>query len=512
MGVSKEALLRGLQKAKDYTDSKTLGADGVVDITTPELDSIFFDPIEIEEHRSTLRKTTILDWQTSTLSSSTGEIGVTTDGTRAITSNQLSKDIIRIETALTASLFAYDENGEYVGVWNGSTFVKSAVRFTSCNFDAVRMAFPEYQYYIVVLGSNAVESAKTGVFIYVGTDYTTTKETIVTGDPVTAMVDVAESYFNVAYDPNDLINYKSYYGLYGINTEFEGVKMIQCTELLYALLTGTYYQSSRYVTGKNGNNYPSTWGWSTDGSGEQYSPPKNTNEGYIYSDYLQAQFMAKYFDAKGLLSKYSPDHNNLHVGDLLFVGNETNNPSNYKGIAHAALVVMLGNNGFYTIDGGKDVDRIVADGKSAISVQFWSYSTDSSYYYVSCPLGTVTSSVEVELRRKIRINKSVTSSASNSYIVGYIGNLNKGFHTIVVDVDPDEDVIWRAHPYYSSDNNGKPYDTYDCAKDRLTTKRFFVYIQQDNTPVNLRAMQSTGAAKMVGVNSITVYKGYVGDV
>ena len=91
------------------------------------------------------------------------------------------------------------------------------------------------------------------------------------------MLQVAGSYFERAYDPDDMIVYRSATGLYAEKTCYTGeeplksggsvwvenAKALQCSEFAMAVCSGIPYGLSRYVQETNERLW---WGFKTDGS------------------------------------------------------------------------------------------------------------------------------------------------------------------------------------------------------------------------------------------------------
>lgn len=149
-------------------------------------------------------------------------------------------------------------------------------------------------------------------------------------DEVGPMMEVAESYLNVAYDPNDYITYRTQTGLFSENVYYQGEKAIVCSMIQEACLYGIYYENSRYVQNVNER---SLWGFVTDGTGEYAS---KTQSGFM-DDYLIAANLARYFYDHGWLHEFHADRPyEIKPGDQLFYTSDANH---WRNISHCSICV-----------------------------------------------------------------------------------------------------------------------------------------------------------------------------
>lgn len=164
---------------------------------------------------------------------------------------------------------------------------------------------------------------------------------------VNAMLKVAESYFNQCYTPSGEepgITYQSHTGLYSSNTKTgDGVKAINCSQFVNALLTGVSYENSRYVNDKN---TAYNWGIRFDDSNpELFGSTAEDDNVEIANRYLTSQNLAKYAYEHGYLHMIKDNDGcdfKIRPGDIIFSGDDSSS-DRYLGIGHVEFVLNVGN-------------------------------------------------------------------------------------------------------------------------------------------------------------------------
>ena len=259
-------------------------------------------------------------------------------------------------------------------------------------------------------------------------------------DGVGALVEVAETYFNVAYDPKDRLVYDSTHGLYNSQiTDGNGLKAIVCSQFEQACIAGITYENSRYVESKNS---PLPWGFVSDGTGEYSYTDWDAN-----NDYMKACHQAKYFEDHGLLRTFDVNRNGLKPGDLLFYTSDVVNgkvitdPPYYKKITHVGiclgadkdrLTYMHSTDGHFRLAErvfDPETNQVIGGLETGVSVKTTRYTTESPSYYVHSP---IMAGYTTKKLAEISLSKNKTYTDKSAFIGEFVleAPLPRGFYTI----------------------------------------------------------------------------------
>jgi len=368
-------------------------------------------------------------WANVGLTSSNGNLAPATTP-RSTLMVYVPKDVVSFSCESVNSCVSAFSDSEYIGVWNGvDGFAKSFTNVNFVDFQTLIENYPNYNYRITVYCYPA------DIDQYI-TILRTGRDRIKTNSKINTLGKYIESYYKIAQGIGTNLVFASEKGLFAEELMADGVDAIQCSELVYAALCKIPYENSRY-NGLSENVYSGPF-WMTDGSvsGLDYMPTP-----YIYPDYLRADQLAKYFDGKGQLIPFDPNHNNLQPGDLVFVGSSA---ENYRGITH--VCVALGyddkNNVIITVESSAGTKP---DGSPA-GVNFVNRSlANNNVYYAKVDIVTENGlSYKISeghtLSSSINANSSKTVSANRNLIY----DLPSGFYTVIIDSQPTPSAVFMA--------------------------------------------------------------------
>lgn len=310
-------------------------------------------------------------------------------------------------------------------------------------------------------------------------------------DGIGALVEVAETYFNVAYDPNDIMVYESKHGLFSPrycatynkevdedgnstlvlaldeygnhikdedgNPIYDAEKAVQykaivCSQFEQACIAGITYQNSQY-SGKKNKALP--WGFVSNGTGKYtYTHPYNDGieDTSVYNDYMTACNQAKYFDEKGMLNTFDSMRGGLKAGDLLFYAepSKVEEEDYYKFITHVGIClgadkiryIMMHSTdnyiryfekNFNTSTKKWEIDENTKEQVEAgMEVKTYLYSTKSPDYYVRSP---ITAEYTVKTICSMELDKKKTYTDSSVFIGEFVFEqpLERGFYTLQFD-------------------------------------------------------------------------------
>ena len=273
-------------------------------------------------------------------------------------------------------------------------------------------------------------------------------------DGIGALVDVAESYFNVAFSPEDQLVYDSTHGLYNKQmTNNAGVKAIVCSQFEQACIAGITYENSRYI---GRDNKPYAWGFVSDGSGEyaydypSYLPEEKfeATETPPSNDYMTACEQAKYFEARGLLHTFDMKRNGLKPGDLLFFDapdDEDNkhitDPPYYKRITHVGICLAADDRRYIMMHSSPGYIRKESQNdenpkEAGVFVATYLYTSKFPAYFVHSPITaeyttkTLYSKV-LNRNSNIKIDEDEDSAFIDEIV--FDEPLQRGFYTLQFD-------------------------------------------------------------------------------
>lgn len=324
-------------------------------------------------------------------------------------------------------------------------------------------------------------------------------------DGVGALVNIAESYFDVVYNPEDMMVYFSRHGLfspqyccmvdedgyvldddgYRLNGSRERVldengkpilgknpqptKAIVCSQFEQACIAGISYENSRYVT-KDNRNRGYSWGFVSDGSGVydqtyNYTLTNDADETSL-NDYMTACEQARYFENKGMLHTFDERRNGLKPGDLIFFDDpemdEKDKPYYYRQIVHVGICLTVGEQDYTMMHSSPGLERremVGSDKKkeAGIFVGHYLYQTKRPAYFVHSPISAEYTSKRLStITRKRRGNYG----NSNSIFLGefkFGGDeecLERGFYTIQFDDKGDSLNVYAIVTYDAVDAQG----------------------------------------------------------
>ena len=319
-----------------------------------------------------------------------------------------------------------------------------------------------------------------------------------------SIVDIAETYFNVSYDPNDILLYDSTHGLYTDLYDNDGNKSIVCSQFTQACIGGISYENSRYTLGKDKENIPYWWGWQSDGSGVYYNQGKDWEK--LAPDYMKASEQCTYFERRKILHAFDANHNDLKPGDLLFwkasIWDKTITPENDY-ICHTAICLRAYRNRFTFMHSNNNHIRLCDDiTEAGLMVTEWLYEKYAPTYYVhlaDIPIIETTSKYKLVGYKNFDVSGNLTEK--NVYIgsIYFENYLEKGFYTVNIDTLGDCDAYIRI--YY--DGYTKT-NLYRYAENQGGISSVVFYAELPLTRIDVRVKNGD----KYDVKSVRVYRGY----
>lgn len=309
-------------------------------------------------------------------------------------------------------------------------------------------------------------------------------------DGIGPLVEIAESYFDVAFDENDQIVYESAHGLWADKvTTDAGVKSIVCSQFVQACIAAIDYEHSRYVQETNERR---DWGFVSDGTGTYSFTNWNSN-----NDYMDAANMAKYFEDHGRLHVFDKQRNALLPGDLLFF--QDADSTKYKQIQHVAI--CLGASPYrYTIMHSTPDRYRIADGvETAVYIESFGYGGYIPAFYARSPINAEYN-VKRLLRKEITKKDSYKAGEISAWIeaLTFDEPLQRGMYTVRFDDAGDGKVGYIKLTYA----NGKTQN-FDGNKNAGICPVVF-YAESPVSKIDVRV--SAGTA--YDCSLIELYKGY----
>lgn len=238
-------------------------------------------------------------------------------------------------------------------------------------------------------------------------------------DAIGPLVNIAETWFNVAYDPNDQIVYETQHGPYSTLRDSNNKKAIVCSQFALACLSGLPYERSRYV---QNNNAFCWWGYRSDGTGT-----------YPYdNDYMINQYWVQYLADKGLLVPYVAGHHNIKAGDLLFYGNDIEHNG-----GHCRICTQVNLHQVMTMESTGEQTRLIDGASVGLVAKGINLDTNPPVYYAHMPVApTHYTTTRMLLDNSSQIG-TVSSGVSSAQIKLYefAPFLERGFYSLVIDRD-----------------------------------------------------------------------------
>ena len=397
----------------------------------------------------------------------------------------------------------------------------------------------------------------------------TTKET---DDPVAAIMKIAESYFDVAYDPDDHLVYVSEHGpfssvvveddydysAYQEETEGHGTvrgkKAIVCSQFSQVLIAGIDYANSRFVTGNESYNRPCWWGFVSDGTGnyvndakgaepgsdadsEEYDPDEAHGSAWreYGKDYMSAGQQYQYFLDKGLFHPFDADHNDMKPGDLVYFwaslwntslrdddwvpghrGNESGPPETIDYISHVVICVRPYDTYMTFIHSNSGKTRLLDGYRAGVMFQTnWQYNstTPAGYVHIADIIKTFPKTVEAV--RIVEGYIGFTGSIPSNYIklVYTIPTINvyplqRGFYTLNANVS--DSVTYYVNYYLTKTVNGEEV-TYNISVPGKSKGGRLSIVFYAEMPFKQLALYGRGdSGTEFFVEDYVLYKGYHG--
>lgn len=291
-------------------------------------------------------------------------------------------------------------------------------------------------------------------------------------DSVGALVSIAESYFDVAYNPDDQMVYHSRHGLFapelttpmdkddyylddeGYKLDADGeriyingvpqlgvkakdVKAIVCSQFEQACIGAISYNNSRYVCR---DNKALGWGFVSDGTGVyNYTYPEYTDDEKLFddemppvNDNMTACEQAKYFEAKGMLNTFDVNRVGLKAGDLLFFTDDTSDENiYYRKITHVGICLGADRYRFTMMHSTPKYKRLLDNLYTGVMVASYMYTSKAPAFYVHSPINAeYTSSLvdSLQLKKDGKYGVNVNSIYIGEF--NFDDHLQRGFYTL----------------------------------------------------------------------------------
>ena len=393
--------------------------------------------------------------------------------------------------------YCYDKNMNYLGrTWDesllsGTEFARFVYGFTTTSGQTVS----GYGFNNLVADWNAtfeniinkenVEKAIEAVSISDHYDY------------MGAMMDAAETYFNVAYSPTDRIIYHAGHGLFYEDVEWDNEKAMVCSMFVEACLYGIKYESSRYVQDTNERSH---WGYVTDGTGHYASLYE---EGYM-DDYMTSAFLAKYCQEHGWLHEFNGNRpNEIKPGDILFYSSEDS--TNWNGIVHCTICVRAYKDYYMTVESSSTHTRPLDNQAVGLGMTIYRYdnTTRPLTYFARMPLeSAIYHSILIDSESGAYSGSYSTDSARVLYKT-FSEPLEQGFYTVVFD-DNGTSGGGYVKAFYGEYGN-RNFNAQKIGKENSIV----LYAEAPITAMDFRVSKyASQESATYDVSEIKVYRGY----
>ena len=200
-------------------------------------------------------------------------------------------------------------------------------------------------------------------------------------DTIGNMIEIAETYFNEAYNPSNQIQYHTETGIFQPTTTNNNIKGIQCSAFVEACLFGVPYDKSRYV---QEHNQFEAWGWCPSGYGDYYAQSYMQEPYYDY--YMIASQLAKYCNDNGWLETYNANtKRRLKPGDITFYRWESLSDSIWNKIGHCAIVVESDEEKYTVIEAVQNTNRLIDNKLVGIALRTFRYDNYVPSHFARIP-------------------------------------------------------------------------------------------------------------------------------
>lgn len=317
-------------------------------------------------------------------------------------------------------------------------------------------------------------------------------------DGVGAVVEVGETYFNVAYDPNDMIVYATGVGPYGASTtNSNGVKAIVCSQFAQACFGGIKYQHSRYVEDANERTY---WGFVSDGTGT-YS---NTTTWDANSDYMTAAEQARYFETHGGLYVFDVNRNALLPGDLLFYVDQDS--ATYKNISHVGICLGASKEHYTVMHSYVNQTRLVDGQPTGVVAKRFDYSNYAPAYYARSPVNAEYTTTLIKSGELNAVgNYGIGNTSERVVVINLPDAMPRGFYTMVVNSDDDSEAYVKVtYDGVDSNNDGNDDDVNYWPNKNAGRSVTVFYAEAAFSRIEIRVINGTH----YNCKDYTLYKGY----
>ena len=282
-----------------------------------------------------------------------------------------------------------------------------------------------------------------------------------------AVFETAKSYLDAAYDPEGRLAYEEGVGLFQAETENgSGIKCISCSQFVQACLSGISYDFSRYV---RSTNEKTAWGFVSGNYGSAST---------AYGDYLTAEEMAAFFQARGQLRTLSKTSPQVKAGDLLL-------SSNAGGFYHCAFCTGVTPTRIYFLNASdrgsanpEGTPRICDGAEAGVFIRYLAW--DSQYcptHYVSIQ-DIITDAIPIDVHKVAEDKEAAagTYSGTSAYIKSVPGTYDRGLYTFKIEDDGTGDSNYYLRvSYYKADG------TVPDASEEATYRENVEFIKNQNT-------------------------------
>ena len=313
-------------------------------------------------------------------------------------------------------------------------------------------------------------------------------------DGIGALVEVAESFFNVAYDPNDHLVYESTIGLFSTNTtDANGHAAIVCSQFVQACIAGIRYERSRYVQDKN-ERLP--WGFVSDGTGKYSFTGWNA-----HNDYMDASNQAHYFEDHGALKTFDVNRVALQPGDLLFYTDEKSEKDNK--VSHVAICLGSTDDRYMLMHSINNHNRLVDGNEAGLVAETRTYVSYCPTYYARSPIVAEYSNTLITSESGKGLTE-YTTNTTFAYDVKFTEHLARGFYTLKFD-DLGDSEYGYVKVHYVDEKGSKYEQNYVCIKNGEVNTVVF-YAEMPITRIEARVLGGT----YHNSSWMKFYKGYHG--
>ena len=425
---------------------------------------------------------------------------------------------ISSENAIKLNYMTTDENGNVVirtGFVNANAraiTMESAARFLHVYYKSDSVIFLDDAYVQIEKGTaatdyipplSAVDAVLRERLEGLDVDRRLSAVECIQLSPVAQIVDVAETYFDVAYDKSKQLLYDTTHGLYSPQiTDSSGVQAIVCSQFAQACIAGICYANSRYALGESAENQPLWWGWQSDGTGTYRYPDLN-------NDYMTAAMLAKYFKSLGVLRPFSPTHNGMKPGAVAFF--ITNGGTSVDDVGHVGIILRAYRDS-YTMMHSNDNHARICDGKEAgVYIHDSLYSSLMPTFYVNVEdLHIPISSAKTALLAKKTFD--ISGSIATQGETAFIGTLRfeaeplpRGFYTVNVDMAGDCEVYFKIYYDAASVDPGITVPNLYCyPQNQAGMTSAVMYAELPIQRIEIRAENGVNYS----VGTVCVYRGY----